>query len=523
MIRFLLLTSHILHYIAALNIPTIPFLKIYNEGNINYKKITIKSWNSESNFPEIIKKNTKNIIQSSIALANLSFLATYINKKNINNRIYNNPSQLLHPWAIKTIQQGNIYIHDNWISNDLAESLRQEIYRRVETESFKTSGLSNTALGKTQDFNNNKDRAVCAIPLYEPNGLNSSDASGQAALREISHMLTQLRGDLSHLLHRPSLNDETLPHEAYFSRYRKGSSLKRHLDEKHEETKGITWLLYLSDANWTAETNGGALRAFPQNNINNNDNHNNNNIDSNNINTYSIDSSDNGGAVGGVVGGGVMEEGYITGSHEGDLQVGWLTPSSSSSEKIDGNGNGDVMSGPNIPVFLDCWRPVVVNTIYGRDSSVSTGSSGEYLSALYVTTQRNPTASGTTTASRSRSTSVFSASASSSPSKQYITTDFDVSQRRQSLNQKDLDRDRDRFVAPEDFLHPEYAQRFFVIEDQQLWAAGGVPVGSRSVDVLPLCARLILFDSVVIPHEVMGVVSGERLALAGCKKYEAAV
>ena len=42
---------------------------------------------------------------------------------------------------------------------------------------------------------------------------------------------------------RPSMADITLAHESYFSRSLPGSKLNRHLDERHEETKGRVFVL----------------------------------------------------------------------------------------------------------------------------------------------------------------------------------------------------------------------------------------------------------------------------------------
>merc|ERR1712196_647469 len=54
-----------------------------------------------------------------------------------------------------------------------------------------------------------------------------------------------------------------------------GSSLKRHMDERHPELskrgysngqtrRSLSYLVYLSDDEWNIERNGGQLRTFPQ-------------------------------------------------------------------------------------------------------------------------------------------------------------------------------------------------------------------------------------------------------------------
>ena len=57
-------------------------------------------------------------------------------------------------------------------------------------------------------------------------------------------ILLKLRSELSIILDRPTLNDRDLDHESYFSRYQSGSLLKRHLDEKHKEIKGVSFLIF---------------------------------------------------------------------------------------------------------------------------------------------------------------------------------------------------------------------------------------------------------------------------------------
>ena len=83
-----------------------------------------------------------------------------------------------------------------------------------------------------------------------------------------------LRTELALGLGRESLIPEgTRKHEMTYNLYNPGAQLGRHLDEHHEETKGVkgwmlptrrsvTWLVYLNDG-WTAEE-GGTLRCYPR-------------------------------------------------------------------------------------------------------------------------------------------------------------------------------------------------------------------------------------------------------------------
>lgn len=87
--------------------------------------------------------------------------------------------------------------------------------------------------------------------------------------------MTKLREQLAIELDRPSLKkDGPLRHEMTYNWYEPRAKLGRHLDEHHEETKGVkgwlyesrrsvTWLVYLN-SDWDEEKEGGALRCFPR-------------------------------------------------------------------------------------------------------------------------------------------------------------------------------------------------------------------------------------------------------------------
>jgi len=52
-------------------------------------------------------------------------------------------------------------------------------------------------------------------------------------------------------------------------------------------------------------------------------------------------------------------------------------------------------------------------------------------------------------------------------------------------------------------------------EDVEAWHGGDAPRGSGSLDVAAKACRLVLFDSVALAHEVLPVLKGQRLVLAG--------
>ena len=66
------------------------------------------------------------------------------------------------------------------------------------------------------------------------------------------------------------------------------------------------------------------------------------------------------------------------------------------------------------------------------------------------------------------------------------------------------------------FLTPDFARQFALLEERQEWDAGQLPRGCRQVqDINPTRASLVVFDSVVLPHQVEAVKKGRRIAVAG--------
>ena len=85
--------------------------------------------------------------------------------------------------------------------------------------------------------------------------------------------MASLRDELAVGLTRPELG-AGIPtrYEMSYTRYGPGASLKRHIDEHHEELKAkkgwlaptrrsVSWLVYLNE-NWDAAASGGELRTY---------------------------------------------------------------------------------------------------------------------------------------------------------------------------------------------------------------------------------------------------------------------
>lgn len=188
------------------------------------------------------------------------------------------------------IRRGGLYVEHNWLDAQEIDTLQQDV-ANLATNDFLPSGLSNRVAGDTNAFGS-ADRLTCTI---------TPELSGGDHRERVENKLNTLRLRLQQELGVANLDLA----EHYYSISPTGSSLPRHMDERHEETKGqkaweaetrrsISWLIYLNDAEWNG---GGELRA------------------------YCRESSVDG-----------------CGVHEGNLQVGWL-PGETKYE----------------PVFLDSW------------------------------------------------------------------------------------------------------------------------------------------------------------------------
>jgi hypothetical protein len=71
------------------------------------------------------------------------------------------------------------------------------------------------------------------------------------------------------------------------------------------------------------------------------------------------------------------------------------------------------------------------------------------------------------------------------------------------------------------FTSQSIARQFSLIEDRRRWSDDdgnnndSIPAGSVAEDIAPIRGSLVIFDSVQLPHEVLEMKSGIRMALAG--------
>ena len=206
---------------------------------------------------------------------------------------------VLQDFAI--IRRGGVCVLRDWISHTEANILRKEIGMIRDSGSFKPSGLSNRRAGDQNQFGE-KDRLT--FTLIE-------DSPIETKLRKLCQEL------------QDTLNCNLELAEQYYSISPPGSFLPRHMDERHEETKGergwfctsrrsISWILYLTYGDWKA-SDGGELRLYCRE----------------------------------------TNHGRCGANEGGDLQVGWLPTIDSESTNRDKESFD--------AVFLDSWQKAAID------------------------------------------------------------------------------------------------------------------------------------------------------------------
>ena len=309
-----------------------------------------------------------------------------------------------------------------WPSGRLDEvaALREDIAKAKNDGFFKSSGLSNSAKGKRQNFDAKSDRSVAPV-------LGDSGYTSEPLLR-MKKRLIQLQDELAQGLNRPTLTNQELGHELYYSSSTPGASLPRHMDCIHPELskrgytdtsrRSLSFLVYLSDPGWDEQRNHGVLRAYPQQ--------------------------------------GVRQHADVGGEFEGCMMVAWL---------VDNKVGRKTLS----QVFLDSWK---VDPTDGLPRCqlfrLKPRRFGGY--------QRDP-----------------------------LSSLFDIpggSAKSVVANLKPL-------------LYPHLASdpTLEVLRVEDL--VSEIPPGTALTDISPCPGRLVIFDSVMLPHQVEVTREGQRLALAG--------
>ena len=368
------------------------------------------------------------------------------------------------------IRKGGIYIQHDFITATEVTALQNDIKQLYNSNQFIPSGLSNRVEGDTNEFGE-EDRLTCTITPILPKGDDSF----------IRQVVEEKLETLKHELEQNLLQENDAQMEGsnldlaemYYSISPKGSILPRHQDERHEDTKGekgwmhdtrrsISWLIYLNN-DWCTDSQdaageGGQFRAYCRKCI----------------------------------------ENVQCGSHDGNLQIGWLSSLSSTEDNFE-------------PVFLDSWVQMptafsdnVDHNLYEEEETGCEQLKWCPMSALYRI--RDDTNELRTNQDHFKSDFTQSLERKY-PNREYLSQPFGADSPGWP---KETDLDPSQFIEAlaSQLSDESIRQRFFGVEDIK-------GQGVKIVDVEPAAGTLVLFDSVVVPHEVLKVKSGERLAIAG--------
>ena len=365
------------------------------------------------------------------------------------------------PHGLSSIRRGGLCVQPAWLSADLLAALRDDI---TDCQgSFAPSGLTPRLTDDSRHLFGAGDRRVCVL---------ETEFTETSARASVGAMLESLRLDLERVLGR-----QLTLEESYYSLSSPGTDLPLHLDEHHPATKhtptddaatrrSVSFLLYLSEPSLT----GGELRAFHRTNV------------------------------------GVHSR---CGAHEGDLQVGWLERAATS------------------PVFLDAWVPPA--WMSERRPAPSAALSGAVAAA----------AADATAAADAVAAAAAAAASAVEDDEDAAARYYDACQPSSRLYVVDSSADESggrggstRTYLTEPIAHDDAEFCGAGLESDEFVERlrGRLPAScragfsgvadwahpsQRSTDVSAVGGTLVLFDSVCVPHKVLPITAGERLALGG--------
>ena len=360
------------------------------------------------------------------------------------------------------VATGQVFVAQSWLSDELLRALRADVRALIRSGAVPAS---DEPIGKRLKLE--LDTRDWSVPGEK------QPSRARAFARERFNLL---RAELEQVIGRRLFLDE-LGSQAKYSVGKLGEPIQLHVDQRHEALgdrfydqertrRSLAWLLYLSDEGWDergGSGSGGVLRAYPRRDCTSK-----------------------------------------CGAHEGNLQVGWLQRGQNGAE----------------PVFLSCWE--VPKRMEGstladlrRELATRYDDQGELWSALY---EVQPAYQLYTVGANGQRENLSPA---------YETPVRDESGRLPDSNSNGaltlpvtLTVGLSPLSPPPhsgDFVEPVPTLREMLPEDLRASFCSTLsePPKHQLVEVSPAGGTLVVFDSVVVPHEVSPVVSGERLALFG--------
>lgn len=351
------------------------------------------------------------------------------------------------------LRRGGLRVERDFVPASVVAALRGDVEELRRVGAFRPSGLSNRVAGDRNAFDTTRDRSTCTVVPDLARNRHSH------VREEVEARLETLRRDLE----RRALTTTTSRRrrrrlrlaEMYYSVSPTGSCLPRHQDERHEETKG--------DRAWIHDTRRSVSWLL-----------------------YLNDDwgSNNGGQLRAHLRR-CRDDVSWCGSNDGDLQVGWwrTTPLPPTTKANTDDANERAVYEP---VYLDSW----IRTPNDEDDDDDV-MRWRPSYALYRTKE--------TRENHRREREYLSAPFGPGDADWPNEIDLEPSEfaralaaRTTSLFDDENDNDR-RFAGTEN------------VDDDDVFV----------VDVVPSAGTLVLFDSVTVPHEVLPVTAGERLAIAG--------
>ena len=177
------------------------------------------------------------------------------------------------------------------------------------------------------------------------------------------------------------------------------------------------------------------------------------------------------------------------GTHNGNLQIGWLL----AIENKDSDNDDPTRTLITHPVFLDCWHEF--QNPYNGEL--------EHQNILYIV--HKPSNSNISDSNTNQIEHITVPWMSDAIGGNMMTF----------LQQRALLESDPRHSEERLFIKQNDASQFRLLEDRESWEKGLKPDGAMIEDILPKRGRLVVFDSVALPHEVTPVIKGFRSALAG--------
>jgi len=409
------------------------------------------------------------------------------------------------------ICRGEIHVRENFLTPDQVERLQKDIFQlqqqqkqteteteteTTETKTFRPSGLSNRVAGDRNEFGSS-DRLTCTITPDLWKG-NTNYSSMRLAVEE---KLENIKMELEKALSKPNGSLELA--EMYYSLSPKGSHLPRHQDERHEMTKGdkgwinetrrsISWLIYLNNHGWRGC---------------------NSSIDAK---RHSQEVANDAGS-GGELRAHVRKccKGVQCGSHDGNIQVGWLRIEAENTIECDRECECErewereyEYEYEYEPVFLDSWVKTKVR-VRNRDrdreeDGFEWQAKWQALSALYRIRTDDEQNQQNQQQQQQQQQQQPDEQNQQQQTRDYISQPFGPNSPSWP-NESNLE--------PVEFanalalqLNVDQQSRFVGVEDIR---------ACKIVNVVPKGGTLVLFDSATVPHEVLETQQGNRMAIAG--------